>query len=156
MIIESKQKIDKVLPYLSIRLARAITYLRDTDFDGLPDGRHDVEGDEIFAVISSYKTDKKEDCISEAHFKYIDVQYLLEGEEFIYYAPLDEQCQTVGHKSEKDDVVVFSEVTNENQYHFKAGQIIIFFPWDVHRTKCKTSSKGCKSRKIVIKVRSEG
>ena len=156
MIVECRQKIDKVLPYLSLRLARAMAYLRDTDFESLPDGRHEVEGSDIFVTISSYKTDKRQDCISEAHFKYIDIQYLLSGEELIYHAPLDEKCQTVEQKNIKDDVVIFSDVTNEKEYLLEAGQVVIFFPWDVHRTKCKSGDKSCKNRKAVIKVRAEG
>lgn len=155
MIFESKQKIDKIMPYLPLRLARAMAYLRDTDFNNLPDGRHEFEGQDIFAMIKSYKTVKKEEGIAEAHFKYIDVQYLLEGEELIYHASLNEGCQNVAEKRVKDDIVIFSEVEKDTEILFKAGHVVVFFPWDVHRTTCKTGARANKNRKVIIKVRAE-
>ena len=48
-----------------------------------PDGRYEIEGDSLYALVSSYGTSPAEDRRFEAHRKYIDVQVLLEGEEKI-------------------------------------------------------------------------
>ena len=156
MIIESKDTIDKVLPYLPLRLGRAMAYLRDTDLGKLSDGRYEVEGSDIFVIISSYKTDKAESCILEAHFKYIDIQYLISGEELVYHSQIGAPFHKTVEKNVKKDMVIFEgSIEDENKYHLKAGQLMVFFPWDAHRTRCNAGRTACKVRKAVIKVRSE-
>lgn len=157
MIIESKATIDKILPYLPLRIGRAMAWLRDTDLSTLTDDRHEIEGDDIFVVISGYKTQKAEDCVTEAHFKYIDIQYIISGEELIYQSQLGAKSQKVIEKNVKEDFVTFeSDIAEENCYHLRTGQIAIFFPWDVHRTKARAGKATAKVRKAVIKVRAEG
>jgi YhcH/YjgK/YiaL family protein len=155
MIVENRCKIEELLPYLPLRLSRALAYLRDADFDSLPDGRHEIEGRDIYLNIMSYSTGKKEEQTAEAHYKYIDIQYIIKGSEIICYAPLDLKRQTIKEKSIKEDYVFFSEVPEAKEYLQTAGSIVIFFPWDVHRTKCRVGDKPAKVRKAVIKVRAE-
>jgi YhcH/YjgK/YiaL family protein len=156
MIVEHRCKIDELLPYLPLRLSRALAYLRDADFDALPDGRHEIEGKDIYLNIMSYSTGKKEEQPVEAHYKYIDIQYIIKGSEIVFHAPLDHKRQTVKEKNLKEDYVFFSEVPDAKEYLQTAGSIMIFFPWDVHRTKCHAGSRPGKVRKAVIKVRAEG
>ncbi len=154
MIIENVACVEKLLPFVSERLAKALTYLKEKDFSKLSDGRHELDGDDIFVLISSYQTKAKEDNVAEAHFKYIDVQCLLQGQEQIYYAPLYATCQSVKEKNEQEDWVFFTnDIKNENPYVLTQGQVAIFFPWDVHKTKCLVNGKASENRKIVIKVK---
>jgi YhcH/YjgK/YiaL family protein len=156
MIIESREKITELLPYLPLRLARALAYLRDTDPSLLPDGEYPIEGRDIFLKINSYQTGSKEELTAEAHYKYIDVQYMIKGREVIWRAPFDKLRHTVTADNPKEDYVFFSRVKGEKQYIFSEGEVIIFFPWDVHRTKGKVGGRPAAARKAVLKVRTEG
>ena len=66
---------------LGASIERALEYLADTDFTALEDGRHPIDGEAIFALVSSYDTEPESARSFEAHRKYIDVQYLLTGRE---------------------------------------------------------------------------
>lgn len=157
MIIEHKDKVEEIMPYLSLRLAKALAYLRDTDFSKLEDGKYEVDGKEIFAVISSYKTEKKKKFKPETHFKYIDIQYILSGEEVICYAPNNVTDKMIDEQDYKEDITFYKdEIKGEKKYHLDAGQLMILFPWEIHRPKCQAGEKACKVRKVIIKVLSEG
>ncbi|MDR2006281.1 MAG: YhcH/YjgK/YiaL family protein [Acidaminococcales bacterium] len=156
MIVEHRCKIDELLPYLPLRLSRALAYLRDADLDALPDGRHEIEGKDIYLYILSYSTAHKEAQTAEAHYKYIDIQYIIKGSETVYHAPIDPGLQSVKEKNLKEDYVFFDKVQNEKEYLQTTGSIMIFFPWDIHRTKCHAGGRPGKVRKAVIKVRAEG
>jgi len=157
MIIEHKDKVEEIMPYLSLRLGKALAYLRDTDFSKMTDGKHEVDGQEIYATISSYKTEKRKNFRPESHFKYIDIQYILSGEEVICYAPNIKKSQEVDEQDQKKDIVFYKDkIENEEKYLLKAGQLMILFPWEIHRPKCKADKKACKVRKVVIKVLADG
>jgi YhcH/YjgK/YiaL family protein len=156
MIIEDKRKIDELLPYLPLRLARALAWLRDADFAVLPDGRREIEGKDIYVNIMSYKTGKREEQKAEAHYKYIDVQYVIKGQEFVYHAPTGGENQTVAEKNSKEDYVFFAALGDAKEYRLTAGSIAIFFPWDIHQAKCCVGGHAANVRKAVIKVRAEG
>ena len=52
----------------------------------MEDGRHPIDGEAIFALVSTYETEPEGARSFEAHRKYIDVQYLLSGREIIHWA----------------------------------------------------------------------
>lgn len=157
MIIEHKDKVEEIMPYLSLRLAKALAYLRDTDFSVMDDGQHEVDGQEIYATIASYKTEKKKKFRPESHFKYIDIQYILSGKEAICYAPNLKKDQEIDEQDRKKDIIFYKDnIVNEEKYVLKKGQLMILFPWEIHRPKCKTGEKASKVRKVVIKVLAEG
>ena len=72
---------------LSPRLARAFRFLAETDFSTLPDGCLELDGQDVYATLSTYETRLVNDT-PEAHRKYIDVQFLLSGSEKVGVAPL--------------------------------------------------------------------
>ena len=58
---------------LSPRLAKALDFLAETDFFALPDGRCDIDGDEVFANVMTYET-KTANETPESHRRYMDIQ----------------------------------------------------------------------------------
>jgi len=114
---------------LGMRIKKALDYTRQTDLKNLQPGKYEIEGDNIFALISEYETKTESEGKLEAHRKYIDVQYVIEGEELMGYAPLGNQQILEPYKEENDIVFYngeksFTKVT--------AGMFAIFFPTDVH------------------------
>ncbi|HEY2574566.1 MAG TPA: YhcH/YjgK/YiaL family protein, partial [Verrucomicrobiaceae bacterium] len=87
---------------LSPRFARAFDFLRTVD--GTQSlGRHEIDGDQVFALVQSYATKPVEEALFEAHRKYIDVQFLFSGRETILWAPLATMReQTMAHDESKD------------------------------------------------------
>lgn len=61
-------------------VAAALDALADTDWSAVPDGRYELDGDNVFINVMRYDT-KADNPTPERHEKYIDIFYLLEGEE---------------------------------------------------------------------------
>ena len=70
------------------RLSRAMEWLGQTDMAALTPGRHDIDGDEIYANVMEVTTCAPAEKQFEAHHAYLDVHYVIEGEELIGTAPV--------------------------------------------------------------------
>ena len=102
MIID---KIENFGCYQSInsRFKIAQNFLESTNFASLPVGRHEISGDEIYAMVFKYDTKDAELNKLEAHKKYIDIQYVAEGKENVGVSTLDKQ--NVFQKYDDGDIV---------------------------------------------------
>ena len=134
---------------LGERIKKSFNYIRQTDFKMLQPGRYDIDDNNIFALISEYQTKSESEGKLEAHKKYIDVQYVIEGEELMGYAPLGDQSILEPYKKENDIIFytgekVFIKVTE--------GMFAIFFPEDVHMPGISVNQKS-PVKKLVIKVK---
>lgn len=130
---------------------KAFAFLRDNDLNILASGKYPILGDKVFASISEANSKNREDTRWEAHKKYIDIQYVIRGEEIIGVAPLSAAVRTISFDPEKD--LGFYEIP-ENQCHYHTanpGTFFLFFPNDAHRP-CIRSTNGESEKKIVIKI----
>jgi len=134
---------------ISERINKSFEYIRTTDLKNLPAGRYPIDGENIFALVSEYKTKSEQEGKLEAHKKYIDVQYVISGEELMGYAPLGGQKVLDPYKEEND--IVF--YTGDKSFtKVSEGMFAIFFPEDVHMPGISTG-KISDVKKLVIKVR---
>ena len=72
---------------LSENLAKGIDFLLNFDTTQ-PDGKYEVDGENIYALVSTGHTKPAEKPVYEAHRKYIDLQYIVKGEEDTGFVPL--------------------------------------------------------------------
>ena len=86
---------------LSPALAMASAYLKQAAGRSLPDGRVDIDGEDVYALVQSYETLAGEPRF-EAHRRYIDIQYVVSGAEIIGWAPLAALVVTDGYDRAKD------------------------------------------------------
>lgn len=93
---------------LNVRLKKALDYIQQTNFDNIPVGRHEVDGDLIYAMVFEYKTKEANESSLEAHQKYIDVQFMIAGNEVVGYTTLNNQKAVKSYDS-NDDYILFKE-----------------------------------------------
>ena len=156
MIFTDLSKINDLLPYVSLRIGKALAYLRDTNFESLPNGEYEVEGRAIFARVNTYETEAREEKKPESHIKYIDVQFLVAGKESIGFCPLTEEHKLVEDYADEQDLLFYEKAHNENYVNMKAGDIAIFFPWEIHRPGCNLDGEKAQIKNVVVKVRNGG
>lgn len=61
-------------------LEKVAEFVRDFNENGKEDGTYEIDGDKVFAIISSYRTKPQTpEMMFEAHKKYMDVQYIVTG-----------------------------------------------------------------------------
>lgn len=138
---------------LNPRIATALEHLATTDFGSLPVGNYSLDGDDIFVIVNDYQTKPKSTAPFEVHQKYIDVQYVVSGEEEFGYLPLAGQTPSKPYV-EKNDYANFDYESNREKASYiqlKAGMFALFFPGDMHMPG--TSDNAVSVRKVVIKVK---
>lgn len=135
---------------LSPRIAAALEWLKKTDLSKLELGRHDIQGDDCYALVQEYETKKlSEDSYWEAHKKYIDVQYIVSGSELMGYANIESLAEIADYDSSKDKLTLDGD---GDFFLVTAGQFVIFAPHDGH-LPCVTLESPELVRKVVVKAR---
>lgn len=133
---------------LGYNLPAALNYLVETDLAGLPIGRTDLDGDNLYVLVQEYDTKLPDAGKWEAHRKYIDVQFLMRGVERMGFANLH-TMQLAEYIPEKD----FQALSGSGNFvDVFAGSFVIFFPEDAHMPGlCVVQPEPI--RKVVLKVR---
>ena len=134
---------------ISENLKIGFNFLKNTDLENLEIGRYEIDGKNVFALVSEYESKKPEDCRPEAHQIYADIQYIVSGREAIGFAPLGGQTITSEYNPDKDIAFFSGETT---PLILEAGMFAVFFPQDVHRP-CMQINGPEKVKKVVVKVR---
>ncbi|HNW92806.1 MAG TPA: YhcH/YjgK/YiaL family protein [bacterium] len=130
--------------------AAAFAFLRRTDLAQLPDGRQEIAGDDVYAMVSRYTPKPPADDLRwEAHRRYIDVQYAVAGSELIGWSPLAVVRETVAYDAAGDCAFYSGPGC---RLPLAAGRFAIFFPADAHAPGLADGS-GAAMLKIVVKVR---
>jgi YhcH/YjgK/YiaL family protein len=144
--------IDKIENYklyvkLNERFETAFDYIKDNDLVQIASGKYSIDGDDIFAIVQEYDTKEKAECKLEGHKKYIDIQYMIQGSEFMGVTTLANQEAIT--KNEADDYTFYNG--DSTMFRVDAGMFTIFFPDDLHMP-CLKVGKIEKVKKVVIKV----
>ena len=129
---------------------KAFVFLKNSDLEHMEVGRYEIDGDDVFAMIQKQITAASEQKKAESHFKYIDIQYLISGEEKQGFAPLTEGMEREEHPER--DVTFYPEVSDENYICLKPGDFAVYFTNDVHRPNCAVE-EGMEIKKVIVKIR---
>jgi len=128
---------------------KGLELLRDTDFSTMEDGRREIDGEDLFILLQSYDT-KLENDTPEAHKKYIDIQYLISGQELMGVGPLEEMTEEVEARPEGD--IWF--------YHGPLSRLLLsgdrftaLWPGDAHAPCIAVDGVPVHCRKCVVKVK---
>ncbi|MBR4673068.1 MAG: YhcH/YjgK/YiaL family protein [Victivallales bacterium] len=126
--------------------AKAFEFLKTADLANLPCDRYDIQGNDLYAMIQEPEGKPQEAAKLEVHRKYIDLQFVVSGNETMGWAPI---CG-LGHATPFDDAKDFGLFTDKPQSWFdvRPGCFAIFFPEDAHAPNVGTG----KHRKVVIKI----
>lgn len=128
---------------------KAFCFLQDTKLDELKTGRYPIIGDTLFVMVQEYQTQDRRERNYEAHRKYIDLQYVISGEELIGVSALNRVSLTREYDAGKD--IAFYE-TEEGEFRVATNDVFfIFFPEDAHMP-CIKKGKDCIVKKIVLKI----
>lgn len=125
-------------------------FLNSNDVSCLEEGRYELDGEDVYLIVSFYKTRDFRPDGWEAHRKYIDIQLLLEGEENIYYRPVSSLEVAAEYDYEKDYIKLKGE---GSVLPLTPGNFMIFFPGDGHQPGIKTGSDAMHVKKFVFKVK---
>ncbi len=119
--------------------------------ENLPDGKYELQGEDLFALVQRYETREKKTSRMESHRKYIDLQYMLSGEE-MFYCAFAEDLTIAEDKFEQNDIGFFEPCNEEIGIHLKEDMFVYLLPSDAHMPCCQI--EGAKAvEKIVFKIK---
>jgi YhcH/YjgK/YiaL family protein len=131
------------------RIAAGFEFLKKDDLVGMVPGKYEIDGSNVFALIQHYETKPQECGKWEAHRRYIDIQFVVQGIERMGYANLDRMEISVPY-NEKDDYLLLAG--SGDFFTVQAGTFVVFAPQDVHMPTLAVTAPQ-PVIKAVVKVR---
>lgn len=138
--------------YLSERMKKAYAFLHENDLEALACGRHDIDGEDVYANVMEYDTVAASEKKLEAHKRYYDVQCVASGTERVEVAPL-EGLAVATEYDEVDDYTLYETPEVATSVVLRAGDIAVLAPEDAHKPGCQAAGCPVHVRKVVVKVR---
>ena len=132
-------------------ILEALEYLRGHDFTKMEDGKYDIDG-QSFAKLQRYETHLPGQSRPEAHEKYVDIQYLVEGEEYVGWCPFSPDLKVAVPYNEAQDIVFYDKLVPESNLLLQSGCFVVLFPEDVHSPQMAVDDVPMLVTKVVVKI----
>lgn len=107
--------------------------------------------DDNFALEQVYNAKERDECFFESHRKYIDIQFILSGEEIIEVSNATLLVVSLAY-NEQADLIKYEDIKQASSIVLKAGDAAIFYPQDAHMP-CIKATDELKVVKAVVKVK---
>lgn len=118
-------------------------------------GRYEIMGDKMFALVQSYDTRDIAQGKIEAHRKFIDIQTLLAGSERMFYGVPGVLELREKYNSEDDAAFYKYDADKTVEYVLTPGIFTVFFPQEGHMPGISLKSGSVPVKKVVIKIAAE-
>ena len=127
----------------------AFTFMKNNDLVNMPKGKYPIDSTNVYATITEDPSKDFDKTNWESHRKYIDLQYIITGDEIIGLNPIEKSTVTKEY-DEKRDVANYS--AEGKLFPSVPGTFFLFFPGDAHRPNI-TPGGNRVVKKLVIKIR---
>jgi len=132
------------------KLETAMDFLTNTNFHKLEDGKIEIDGTEMWANLQTYQT--KSNAHFEAHRKYIDLQYVIQGQEFIGVCDYS-KCNEYTPYDETNDIEFLNCESSDGET-MTTGDFLVLYPTDAHKPSISLDKNNPTTvRKLVIKIK---
>lgn len=132
----------------SKRRVRSNTAIQTTDLANIKTGKHLIDGNNVYAIVTEGPARKEDTTKWESHRHYIDIHYVIKGQEKIGVTPVT-SAKVVNAYDKAKDIIFYT--AKGNYYKADAGNFFIFFPQDAHRPNLQVNGNETV-KKIVVKI----
>ena len=147
MIFDEITHFNRYTP-LSTSFNDSYEFLTSRDFALENPQTYEIGKEGIYAILQEYAPKKKADKSIESHHRYIDIQWMVEGKEYLGYA-YKNTLKSCGYDKEHDTEILTGDIA---LLPFHKNQFAILFPEDAHMPGVKSPGSTKTVKKIVIKV----
>lgn len=116
------------------------------------DKKYHIQGEDIFAMVSSYKTRPADAAQFEAHRKYVDIQAVMSGSEEIGWLPGGDLLTKQLYNESKDIEFYHHPNANYTRINLSPGTFVALFPRDAHKPSLMIGNAPECVKKVVIKI----
>lgn len=127
----------------------AMEFLCREDLRELAEGWYEL-GEGVRASVQRYVSMAEEALRFESHERFYDVQYVVEGREFIGVCSR-RGLEILDAYDEENDVTFYEEPELSGRVLLEAGDYVVLGPDDVHKPRC-LAGEAMPVVKIVVKV----
>ena len=135
---------------LQEKLAEALAFMENVNFDEMELGRHDINED-FFLLVQKYNSKESAEMRFESHKNYVDIQYVVEGKESIEIAPVTVMEVSEAYVTERD-VEFYKDKEEAAKFVLTTGGYAILYPTDAHKPGVRVG-ESVPVKKMVGKVR---
>lgn len=137
---------------LKERLDEAVDIISNIDFLSLEVGTYIVSPN-FYYTVQEYTAFDEDEAQYESHRKYIDIQWVYEGEERLMITDIGNLVPS-GKYDEDKDLILYNKANYLTSMILVPGSCAILFPKDAHKPT-RFLGKACKIKKVVGKLRIE-
>lgn len=135
---------------LSEDIYTGLKYLTTIDAS-VENGVHKIT-DNVKAVVSEYETKQVNPNGFEAHREYLDIQYLISGEEIIKCKNIDGLTVTKKYDRENDYLLLSDDVEMPSKLFLGNGYFALLYPDDAHEPQL-CAGEPMLVKKVVLKIK---
>ena len=128
----------------------AFEFLEKKSLVDVPVGKHSIEGEQVYALVQKLPSRAAETAQFESHRKYIDLHYVVSGQESSGFAPAADLKLTVPYDESKD-VMLYDVPQQYTRIEVKPGRFVVYHPGQAHLPNCHLQGPH-DLHKVVIKV----
>lgn len=136
--------------WLPDALRQAIEHVKAHVSESTPLGKHDIDGNNLFYLISEDSTEPQAERRAEFHARYLDIQIVLRGQEGMTFTTLPAGEPQTDWLADKD-IAFLAEGAQEKTVILNEGDFVVFYPGEVHKPLCAVGAPAMV-RKAVVKV----
>lgn len=148
-----KDRIENIGLYegLSQNLGNAIRFAQSEGFMEQLSATGRIDGEGFYVMLQEYATRSDAEGKWETHKKYIDIQYVVCGEERTGYSNIANLGSVQEGDSERD-FYFYNDTDIVDWLLVHSGEFVIFFPTDGHKPSLHVNNKIGNVKKVVFKV----
>ena len=129
MILDTLENAAK---YAGLRtgLSEGFGFLAQPNVTELDSGKYEINGDLVFAIVERNQGRTVSEGQLEAHRNYLDIQYIVSGDESMGWSPLSDLSPAEGYDEARD--LEFFDEAPQSIVKVPPGSFTIFLPTDAH------------------------
>ncbi len=124
----------------------AFAYLNSADLRSLSEGRHDIEGDDLYIIIANDAAGNERRKL-ETHRRYIDIQLAIDGSFPLEWRDVD-SCKHIAEEYDNEKDVKFFNDPPLFTVQMISDMFAVVFPEDAHAPQPPMTSV----KKVIVKV----
>ncbi len=137
--------------WLPDALRQAIEHVKAHVSEETPPGKYDIDGSNVFYMISEDTTEPLAARRAEYHARYLDIQIVLRGQEAMTFSTRPAAGTPDIDWLAERDIAFLSAGEQEKTVILNEGDFVVFYPGEVHKPLCAVGEPA-KVRKAVVKI----
>ncbi len=135
---------------ISKNIDTALDFLENLDSKTFTIGKNEIYGSDVFVMYAEYTPLDHKDGFGETHEKYIDIQLVLSGKEYLRACPTSELKITKEYNPETD--LKFFSLEDGINFPLEPGLFCMIMPGEYHGPKLR-QPESSDVKKLVIKIK---